>query len=177
MKNIFDQLKARFAKAGASIEVTLQSIALGAQHSTTGQYLKGYTPSTISMILIAKATHKMNTPVGELTQIEAIGLTDTHVYEGDEIEDADGNTFLIEKATPQKVGDQQVYYECALRSTLPYAEDRPYVYPAPPTESGLMLNVGVSLWDASKILSTLITSTDSTKKTATITTILGASVV
>jgi len=149
MQNLFEKLKRSFVRAGASIEVTLKSLSLGSQHATTGIYIKGYASSTIDMVLIGKNVVLQQTAVGAYTQTEQLGITDTQVFEGDEIEDADGYTFLIIKVTPQNIGDQNVFYECVLRSTLPDAAAEGRVYPLlpPPTEGGITLNVGACLFE------------------------------
>lgn len=139
MKALFARMKARAIKAGASISVTLQSLSLGAQGSTTGQYLKGYIPSTIDMIIIQKSVNKTLTPAGEFLQVEADGYTDTQVFEGDEVKDANGDTWLIERVEHMDIGDQNIYYQCTLKATLPPGSERTYRYPPPPTGSGTQL--------------------------------------
>jgi len=168
----FGQIRRRLEQLGASTEVTYYALSLGAQDSDTGQYAQGFTPSTIDMILVPHEPSFVVLPSGVNSQNVATGYTDTQVFEGDRIEDSNGLDYVVNTVVEHAFGDKTIYYECELAMLFPYTQsDVVYPWPAPPQESGITMTVGVSTWDASKLLSVFTTSTASTIASVTITTI------
>jgi len=171
----FGQIRRRLEQLGVSTEVTYYALALGAQDSETGQYAQGFTPSTIDMILVPHEPSFVVLPSGVDSQNVATGYTDTQVFEGDRIEDANGLDYVVNTVVEHAFGDKTIYYECELAMLFPYTQsDVVYPYPAPPTEGGLSLNVGVALFKPLTIESILddVVAYDNTEKTCSIGTVL-----
>jgi len=165
----------RVEKLGVSTSVTYYALALGAQDGTTGQYARGYTPSTINMIIFPHAPIVSSLPSGVHAQNVATAFTDTQVFEGDRIEDSTGLDYIVTTVKDVAVGDRTVYYECELSMLFPGdISDTVYPWPAPPVTGGISLNVGASLFEPltiSAILADLV-AYDNTKKTCSVGTVL-----
>jgi hypothetical protein len=132
----FGQIRRRLEHLGVSTEVTYYVLALGAQDSETGQYAQGFAPSTIDMILVQHEPTFVVLPSGVDSQNVATGYTDTQVFEGDRIEDADGLDYVVNTVIEHAFGDQTIYYECELALLFPYTQsDVTHMYPAPPSGS------------------------------------------
>jgi len=139
-----------------STEVTYYALALGVQDSETGQYVQGFTPSTIDMILVQHEPSFVVLPSGVDSQNTATGYTATQIFEGDRVESSNGLDYVVNTVVEHAFGDKTIYYECELALLFPYTQsDVTYPWPAPPTTGGMALNVGVSTWDACTILSVL----------------------
>lgn len=147
MPNIFDALIRRVEKLGVSTSVTYYALALGAQDGTTGHYARGYTPSTVNMVIFPHAPIFFSLPSGVHAQNVATAFTDTQVFEGDRVEDSTGLDYIITTVKDVAVGDRTVYYECELSMLFPGdISDTVYPWPAPPVTGGISLNVGAALF-------------------------------
>jgi len=173
--NIFDALIRRVEKLGVSTSVTYYALVLGAPDGTTGQYARGYTPSTIDMLLFPHAPIVFSLPSGVHAQNVATAFTDTQVFEGDRVEDSTGLDYVISTVKDVTVGDRTVYYECELSMLFPGdISDTVYPWPAPPTEGGVSLNVGAASFKPLTIESILddVVAYDNTEKTCSAGTVL-----
>lgn len=68
-----------------SCDVTRRALALGERDSTTGWRAKSFTESTIQMIVLVQGATYQNLVLGTYVKLDAVGLTDTLLGEGDEI--------------------------------------------------------------------------------------------
>jgi len=165
----------RVEKLGVSTSVTYYALALGAPDATTGQYARGYTPSTVNMVIFPHAPIVFSLPSGVHAQNVATGFTDTQIFEGDRIEDSTGLDYVVTTVKDVAVGDRTVYYECELSMLFPGdISDTVYPWPAPPTEGGVSLNVGAALFKpltTETILDDLI-AYDNIEKTCSTATVL-----
>jgi len=105
----------RVEKLGVSTSVTYYALALGAQDGTTGQYARGYTPSTINMVIFPHAPIFFSLPSGVHAQNVATGYTDTQLNEGGVIKDAANDCYTVATVSPIELGDRNIYYEAKLQ--------------------------------------------------------------
>lgn len=108
-----------------SFTVTLHSLFLGGQDTVTGWYRKGYVNLTITMAVIPRSSSRVLASMGVYCRLDAVGLTNYEVEEGDIVKDTFGDYWLISGKKPFTVGDTFVYYECDLKKLLnfPFISD------------------------------------------------------
>ena len=165
----FTQACRRLEQLGASLDVTYYAVVLGNQDTTTGQYAQNYNSSTITMIILRRTPKYVVLPSGVNAQVVATGYTDTQVFEGDKIEDADGLDYLVTSVIQHGVGDATAHYECDLAMVFPYTQSAAsYTYPDVPATGGLILTVGAKEYSALEIICALTTQTPSNPQSATL---------
>jgi len=101
-----------------SFTVTLYGLFLGNQDTTTGWYRKGFVYQSITMAIIPRGSTQALMSVGKICRLDAVGLTNYEVQEGDVVGDVHGNYWIIEGKKPFTWGDTFVYYECDLKKLL-----------------------------------------------------------
>lgn len=102
-----------------SFDVTLYTLQLGSRDSTTGWYQKNYSTSTITMPIVSRAAAHTPLPPGVHVRLDAVGLTQDPVYEGDEIKNAADQFYQVETIQPHYFGDSFWFRECQL-TMLPF---------------------------------------------------------
>ena len=107
-----------------SSNVTLRTLSLGAQDTTTGWYAKTYADTTIQMPIVPKGTFYIAGNTGHYTRYTFTGFTNDAISEGDQIVDAATRYFEIRTVQPWSWLDSLEFYECELAyRQFPY--DRP----------------------------------------------------
>lgn len=115
----FHTFKEKIKRLGVSINVTRYALSLGNADAITGWYAKSFTESTIETVIISKGLQSILTGTGIYIRMNAIGLTDDEIAEGDELKDASGTYYRVETVTNEKIGDRSIFKQCDL-TELPY---------------------------------------------------------
>ena len=152
----WDIFKNRYRKAsGASTSVTLHSLYLAAKDAVTHQFKKAYSNSTIDMIMSNRQTVINPTEAGQFERVTAVGMTDTQIFKGDCITDANGDEWTIVEAWQIGLNTLTVMYMCRLELEMLRADVN---YPIPDADldtGGITMLVGVAEFDPLWILCTL----------------------
>lgn len=94
--------------------VTYFIMTLGDADATTGQYKRGFTPTSITMVIIPKGSSVLLSGMGYYARTDGLGLTNYNVSEGDIVLDALGNYWQIMARRPEMWGNVFVMYSCDL---------------------------------------------------------------
>jgi len=100
----------------ATNNVTYYALAaLGAEDATTGIYTVSYAAgSTMQMSVVPKSTGQLLTTLGVHCKYDAVGITNTLVTEGSQIDAPDGKRYLIQSVTPYYAASTLLNYEVGL---------------------------------------------------------------
>lgn len=113
--DLFLLLKKKWSEHGRTLDLTLRTLTLGSADLTTGWYSKSFNTSTIQMAILYKATQRSLLHAGIFMSQEAVGITKTAVREGDEILDANANTFTVLAVHDHNILDQFMFNQCDLK--------------------------------------------------------------
>lgn len=112
---LYGIVKTRLETLGADFTVTYYSIQIGDADSTTGVPAVTYSSGTeAEIIILSKAATQILQGTGLYVKLDALGLTQTALNEGDRVKDADDNMYTITAITPNSVGDILAYYSLDL---------------------------------------------------------------
>lgn len=100
---------------GHSFAQILYRLELLDQDTVTGQYRRGYIPSTVSMVIIAKGTSYRHIHPGFFGGKNALAITDNDVNEGDVVKDNAGFYYTVLGRSPVFWGTTFGWYECPLK--------------------------------------------------------------
>ena len=98
-----------------SFAVTLYHLILGAQDSTTGQYQRGYTRLSATMVIMPPGKGVVISGHGIYAGKNAVGVTNAEVEEGDIVKDSFGLTYRVVGVRPNPWGDTFVFNICDLQ--------------------------------------------------------------
>jgi len=108
-----------------SLDVTLRTLTLGNQDSTTGWYGKSYANSTVEMYICPKGSSDAFLKFGRYANYKFTGFCkNITINEGDQIIDASSRYYLVKTVTPYFTGDRFDYYMVELERRI-FTEDRP----------------------------------------------------
>ena len=104
-----------------NLYVTLHSLVLGDQLTTPPYWFReGYTQSAIKMVIDAKGSNSILTGAGVYCKLDAIGYTRYQIYEGDVVEDAKGNYWMIMGIKECTRGATLDHFEVDLKQLLTF---------------------------------------------------------
>jgi hypothetical protein len=122
VSNLFTNLVERFNSIGAAVTVTHYTLSLGSQNASTGCYAETYSAgATINMVILTRTTQNLVQGTGLYVKLDALGVTDTAVCEGDKILDAASTYYRVVNVVVHSFANTNVYYEAQL-STVPFHE-------------------------------------------------------
>lgn len=104
-----------------SFNVTRRKLTLGSRDDTTGWYAKGFSESTIEMIVIPRAAANLAVQAGVYVRLDAVGLSCDGVEIGDEIKTDAGVYYEVKTVKEHWFADSFMYRECDLVE-LPFHE-------------------------------------------------------
>lgn len=112
---LYTIVKTRLETLGADFTATYYSIQIGDASSTTGVPAVTYAAGAeAEIIILSKAATQILQGTGLYVKLDALGLTQTALNEGDRIKDADDNMYTIISIMPNSVGDILAYYSLDL---------------------------------------------------------------
>lgn len=138
MRDLFTELVSQVERQGVNCSVTLHALLFsGATDAVTGQPTKGWTDSTVDMIIEPSGAPLQVFDAGLYAGLKAKASTKAALSDGDEVTDSFGNLWVVLSVLPFTVGDVAVYKQCelALGIASSYTHPAP-VYPTPPIGVG-----------------------------------------
>ena len=94
--------------------VTRRRLMLGARDDTTGWYAKGFAESTIKMVVVPRGANSLSLKTGVYARLDAAGLTQDVVLEGDEIETVASVFYEVKTIRENWIGDSFEFRACDL---------------------------------------------------------------
>lgn len=108
-------VKARLETLGADFAATTYALQVGDADTTTGVPALTYGEATeIEAIILSRAATQILQGTGLYVKLDALGLTQTALNEGDRVKDADDNMYTVVTVQPNMVGDILAYYSLEL---------------------------------------------------------------
>ena len=105
-----------------NLYVTLHSLVLGDQLTTPPYWFReGYTQSAIKMVIDVKGSSSILTGAGVHCKLDAVGYTRYQIFEGDVVEDAKGNYWMIMGIKERTKGSTLDHFEVDLKKLLTFA--------------------------------------------------------
>ena len=95
-------------------QLTLYSLFLGDQDTTTGWYRKGFVYQTITGVVQPRGGSRALLAAGKYSTLKGVLYTNYEVQRGDVVKDEFGNYWEIEEKQPWTVGNEFDHYECDL---------------------------------------------------------------
>jgi len=113
--DLYRILEKDFTQIGASANVYLETLSLGAQNAVTGWYAKTFVETTIKGLILPKGLSLTLLKYGLQVMYDAVFITKTAVVEGDEIKDLNDDRYLVVGVLPRKILDQTPFYVAQLQ--------------------------------------------------------------
>jgi len=113
--DLYRILEKDFTQIGASANVYLETLSLGAQNAVTGWYAKTFVETTIKGLILPKGLSLTLLKYGLQVMYDAVFITKTAVVEGDEIKDLNDDRYLVVGVLPRKILDQTQFYVAQLQ--------------------------------------------------------------
>ena len=134
MRDYFADLLHSVQALGVDTEVTLHALLFsGATDLVTGHPTKGWTDSTVDMVIEPVGAPLQVFDTGLYAGLKAKAFTKVALSDGDEVTDSFSNLWIVLSVLPFQVGDTAVYKQCELALALisSYSHPAPAVYPTP----------------------------------------------
>ena len=113
--DLYRILEKDFTQIGASAQVYLETLWLGAQNAVTGWYAKTFAETSIKGLIVPKGLSLTLLKYGLQVMYDAVFITKTAILEGDEIKDLNDDRYLVVGVLPRKILDQTQFYVAQLQ--------------------------------------------------------------
>ena len=115
MGDLWNRLVKSFETARGSCDITRRTLSLGVRDSVTGWRVKSYVETTIKMVIIPRGATQSALKAGTYVRLDAVGLTDTLLSEGDEVKTSGGTYYKVKAVRNHSLTPDVVeYYEVDL---------------------------------------------------------------